>query len=150
MPKGVSGSKGKTLPKAPDYPFLTRPTDYDPNVHPKLLIKIMGIDGDSFTCFCAEVHIGRTTGYDWLKKHKEFKNAFDIANEKCEKKWRKELKSLMYRTDVNSALIKLFYANRFGMSDRVETHNTNDNNNLNAPAELGEVLDARKKYEREV
>lgn len=66
-----------------------RPTDYDPS-YCDLLIKTMS-QGDTLSCFCADIGIHRESAYEWMKKHPEFSNAYKKAQENALKFWEKML-----------------------------------------------------------
>src|SRR6267142_434787 len=93
-----------------------RPTDYHDEM-PILLYYAMS-EGKSVTRFCRDVSIGRNTFYQWLDRHKEFKDAFDHSEVRCEAFWEDWLVNNFENKNVNSALIKMFFTNRFKWADK--------------------------------
>lgn len=56
-----------------------RPTVYKPE-YPELFIKICK-EGGSICDFCVVAEIARSTFYEWLEAHEEFKQAYNIGRE---------------------------------------------------------------------
>ena len=54
-----------------------KPTEYDVDKHLGIMIDIFS-EGEGVVAFCAETLIAKTTFYEWLESHKEFKFAYDI------------------------------------------------------------------------
>lgn len=96
-----------------------RPTDYRDEYPMKLFMAMT--EGKSVTRFCSEVNVARKTFYEWVEKHEEFRNAFDAGREKCEAHWEEWLINNLSNKEVNSPLVKLFFANRFGWHDKIES-----------------------------
>ena len=66
--------------------------------------------------------ITRKTFANWLQLYPEFLNAYEEALTAGEAYWEESLRTdLMFNKDVNTALAKLYFANRFGWSDKQET-----------------------------
>jgi len=76
--------------------------------------------GKSVVQFCSEINIGRTTFYRWLDEN-ELRNTFELAQNHCEAHWETWLKNNLSNKEVNSVLVKMFFANRFGWSDKTES-----------------------------
>jgi len=138
-----------------------RPQEYDPSYHPKALIDYFDIDISTFKDititykngdtkeiteeeaaplptkrkFCKSVKIAVSTFYDWVKKHKEFSDAYIEATElqhdfimentlrknynaffgfqtmkNCHK-WRDKTEHEIGGTDGGPLLVKITYAN---------------------------------------
>lgn len=104
-----------------------RPTKYEESYCD--LIVEMASEGASFTEFRAAIGgVTRQTLHNWKDAHPEFLDAYTRAEVAGEAYWDKQMrKDLMYNKEVNSPLIKLYFANRFGWSDKVETKNENAN-----------------------
>lgn len=99
-----------------------RPSDYDKK-YCELFIKASR-EGKSVTRFCADIGIAKSTFYLWVKTHDQFSNAFNHGKTYCEAKWEEWLCNNLDNKEVNSALVKLFFTNRFGWSEKIE-NNTN-------------------------
>jgi hypothetical protein len=95
-----------------------RPTKYHEGM-PELLVEAMK-RGDSVTQFCADQDISKSTFYEWVREHQEFSHSFDRAAEKCEAYWESWLKNNMGNKNANGVLVKMFFTNRFGWSDKKE------------------------------
>src|SRR5579872_2600981 len=95
-----------------------RPTKYTDEM-PELLYNAMKA-GKSVVRFCSDQDISNDTFYEWLKVHKEFSEAFAVSKMKCEAHWEEWLIENMRNKDCNSVLIKMFFTNRFGWSDKKE------------------------------
>jgi hypothetical protein len=98
---------------------LGRPTDYNDSLPLKLFQAMT--EGKSVTRFCADIDIARKTFYQWIDKYPDFSNAFEVAKEKCEAHWEEWLVNNFSNKDINSTLVKLFFANRFGWHDKSES-----------------------------
>jgi len=80
--------------------------------------------GKSVTRFCRDIRISKQCFYEWVKLHKDFGDAFEQGKDDCEAFWEDWLVENLANKDVNSTLVKLFMANRFGWSDKSESkHN---------------------------
>jgi len=73
--------------------------------------------GFTWSTFAAEIQVSKSTVYDWLKKHKEFAEAKEIAEVKCEQFWEK--KGLKPKSrDFHFGVYKLVMTNRFGYKEK--------------------------------
>ncbi|TQE93017.1 MAG: hypothetical protein FKY71_18500 [Spiribacter salinus] len=77
-------------------------------------------DGASLTEFRAEIGgVSPQTVHNWKAKHPEFLEAFTRAEVMGQAYWEKKLRTeLMTDNKANAPLVKLYFANRFGWSDR--------------------------------
>lgn len=121
MKKKLKPNLSVSDPKKSKHPG-GRPPDYHDGM-PDLLIGAM-YEGKSVVRFCRDVRISRTTFYDWISRHEDFKNAYEIGKTDCEAYWEEFLVNNLMNKEVNSGLIKLFMANRFGWSDKQEAQMT--------------------------
>ncbi len=97
-----------------------RPTKYVPEQHIKLLYNIFN-QKEGIMAFCAEALIGQTTFFNWLKKHKEFKNAYDIAINIAGRQWEKLPQE---DSDFNFPYWSTIMKNRFGYGKpRIDVNN---------------------------
>lgn len=83
--------------------------------------------GKSVTQLSAKIGVNKTTIYQWAKDYPEYSNALTRGQELSEAFWETELVDMMRDRDVNAPLVKLYFANRFGWSDKqsVDQKNTN-------------------------
>lgn len=97
------------------------PTKYKPE-YCDLIIK-MAKDGASFTEFRAEIGgISRQTLHNWKDAHPDFMDAYTRAEVLGEAHWDSRMRNqLMFDKEINTALVKLYFANRFGWSDKTES-----------------------------
>jgi len=93
-----------------------RPTKYKPE-YCQLFDEFMS-KGKSVKQFAAHLKVRRETIYQWAKDNEEFSNIFTQAKEYAEAYWEDELQTMMYDRNINAPLAKLYFANRFGWTDR--------------------------------
>lgn len=98
-----------------------RPTDYTDEMPEKLLTAMFA--GKSVTRFCRDIRISTPTFYLWVSKHSQFSSAFELGKNDCEAFWEDWLVENLGNKEVNSTLVKLFFANRFGWHDKTESKN---------------------------
>lgn len=98
-----------------------QPTRYRDH-YPELLIQKMGREGLSVVRFCAlpELEIHKDTFFEWCKVHPLFSDSYAIAKAMCEAYWEKEVLNLWQAEKVNTALVRLYMANRFKWTERVD------------------------------
>jgi len=87
-----------------------QPTKYDRERHINLMFKIFS-KGESVAAFCAEALIGKTTFYNWLAIHQEFKDAYNIMINTAQKIWEDYPKN---NPDFNFPYWSTIMRNRFG------------------------------------
>lgn len=97
---------------------MSRPTKYTDEM-PEQLYAALEI-GKSVTQFAAEQGVSRSTVYEWAEHHPEFSDALTRGQEASQAYWETQLQSMMYNKEVNAPLVKLYFANRFGWSDKQE------------------------------
>lgn len=93
-----------------------RPTKYKPE-YCQLFDEFMS-KGKSVKQFAAHLKVRRETIYQWAKDNEEFSNIFTQAKEYAEAYWEDELQTMMYDRNINAPLAKLYFANRFGWTDK--------------------------------
>lgn len=79
--------------------------------------------GKSVTQLAKHLNVAKSTVYKWAEENKAFSDALELGKEFSQAYWEDELESMMYNKEVNSPLVKLYFANRFGWSDKTETKN---------------------------
>ena len=87
-----------------------KPTKYDAEKHLDIMDDVFSAGGD-VTAFCTQALIAKTTFYEWLKTHKEFKFAYDIMINIACKKWEDYPKN---NPDFNFPYWSMIMRNRFG------------------------------------
>ena len=98
-----------------------RPTKYKPE-YCELIVK-MAQEGASFTEFRAAIGgVTRQTLHNWKDAYPAFLDAYTRAETVGEAFWDRQMRTdLMYSKEVNAPLVKLYFANRFGWSDKTES-----------------------------
>ena len=91
--------------------------------------------GKSVTQLARHLNVSKSTVYKWAEEHKKFSDALSIGKEFSQAHWEDKLESMMYEKEVNTPLVKLYFANRFGWSDKSETKTdiTSGGEKLSAP-----------------
>jgi len=106
-----------------------RPTDYLPE-YCDLLVQ-RAAEGASLTEFCAEVGICRQTLHNWKDRHSEFLDAYTRAGIVGQAYWEKWLRTEgMMDSKANAPLVKLYFANRFGWSDKQDLQHTSPDGSM--------------------
>jgi len=125
---------------------IGRPTDYHDDI-PVLLIEAMR-NGKSVTRFCAQIGIAKQTFYRWLSEKPNFSDAFELAKNFCESYWEEWMVNNFTTKDINSTLVKLFMANRFGWSDKQDVKGDLDMK-LKVSEEATQIKEIRESYKKE-
>lgn len=99
-----------------------QPTKYTDDMPAKLIAAMES--GKSATRFARDIRVHKDTLYEWAKVHPEFSDAFKKAKDYCEAHWEEWLVNNLDNKNVNAGLVKLFMTNRFGWTDKKETHVT--------------------------
>jgi len=99
-----------------------RPTKYTDEM-PQKLMEAMN-QGKSVQRFCRDIQIDTDTFYEWVKVHPEFTGAFKKGRCYCEAHWEDWLVNHFDDKNVNSGLVKLFMANRFGWREKTDTNHS--------------------------
>ena len=87
-----------------------KPTKYEGERHLRLIFNVFN-KGEGVMTFCAEALITKPTFYEWLKVHKEFKEAYDIAINIAGRQWEAyPLKN----SNFNFPYWSMIMRNRFG------------------------------------
>lgn len=87
-----------------------RPTKYVQEQHIGLLFDIFN-QSEGVMAFCAEAMISQATFFNWLKKYKEFKEAYDIVINIAGRQWEKLPRE---NPDFNFPYWSTIMRNRFG------------------------------------
>ena len=81
--------------------------------------------GKSIIQLCAKLRVGTSTIYRWAEANEEFRDTLKLGRQLSQAHWEDKLEGMMFNKEVNSPLVKLYFANRFGWSDKAETKNEN-------------------------
>lgn len=100
-----------------------RPTDYKDEYN-DIAMDFLS-QGKSIIQLCGKLRVGRATIYRWAEQNKEFRDTLQLGKELSQAHWEDKLEGMMFNKEVNSPLVKLYFANRFGWSDKAETKNEN-------------------------
>lgn len=88
-------------------------------------------EGASLTEFCAEVGISRQTLHNWKDSHPEFLDAYIRAEVEGRAYWERWLRTEgITDSRINAPLVKLYLANRFGMSDKQSVDHTSSDGTM--------------------
>lgn len=87
-----------------------KPTKYEGDRHVGMLFEVFK-RGEGIVAFCAEALVSKPTFYEWLKAHKEFQEAYDVAINISAKKWETEM---ITNPDLNFGYWSTIMRNRFG------------------------------------
>jgi len=87
-----------------------RPSKYVQEQHIGLLFDVFD-QGEGIMAFCAEALISQKTFFNWLKKYKEFKEAYDIVINIAGRQWEKLPRE---NPDFNFPYWSTIMRNRFG------------------------------------
>ena len=121
---------------------MARPTKYTSDKPNKLYNALA--QGRSVTQFAAECGACRATIYNWAEEHPEFLDALTRGQEASEAHWESELQQMMRDPKVNAPLVKLYFANRFGWSDKQEYDHRSGDRSMSPQAQVtDEDLDRR-------
>lgn len=96
-----------------------RPTKYADDIC-KVAVEFLA-EGKSVTQLARKLCVAKSTVYKWATEHKEFSDALTRGGELSQAFWEDELVNMMYSKEVNAPLVKLYFANRFGWSDKTES-----------------------------
>lgn len=116
-----------------------RPTKYRPE-YAEQAIRQIGDEGQSITQFARNLRVARQTIYQWAEDHPEFYDALTCARDWSEAYWEDRMREFMTSRDANAPLIKLYLANRFKWTDKVEQEDDNSTNLASALDKLADKL----------
>ncbi len=96
-----------------------RPTKYDESMCKEA--KEFLAKGKSVTQLSAHLEVSKSTIYKWAEENAQFSDALTRGRELSQSYWESELVNMMYNKEVNPPLVKLYFANRFGWSEKTES-----------------------------
>lgn len=97
---------------------------------PDKVLQAVGDEGKSITQFARDMRVSRQTIYQWAEDHPEFSDALGRAKEWSEAYWEDQMLDFMVSKEVNAPLIKLYMANRFKWTDKVEDSGESESDRL--------------------
>lgn len=96
---------------------MGRPTKYISD-YDDLVCRVIGDQGKSLTQFARDLRVTRQTVHNWAADNPSFLDALTRAQEWSQAYWEDQLTGFMVDRNVNAPLVKLYFANRFGWSDK--------------------------------
>lgn len=110
---------------------MARPTGYDPEYHPKELLKLMA-SGAKDCIVWAALEISKDTYYRWLRQFPEFKEMHEKGLPLCERMWELKGEELMAKGDNKAFNYWIAFMNRkFGWATRGGSEGNTQINNIN-------------------
>ena len=88
-----------------------QPTKYDKEKHIGLLFDIFN-KGEGVMAFCADAMISQTTFFSWLKKYREFSEAYNVIINHAGRKW--ESYPINPKVNMEFSYWSIIMRNRFG------------------------------------
>jgi hypothetical protein len=88
-----------------------QPTKYDPKKHIGLLFDVFN-KGEGVMAFCADAMISQKTFFSWLKKHREFSEAYNVIINQAGRKW--ESYPIDPKVNIEFSYWSIIMRNRFG------------------------------------
>ncbi len=100
-------------------PGSGQPTKYDPKYCKQLIAEMQ--KGITFSGFCGKIKVSKTTAYDWVDKHKEFKAAKGVALN-CHAYWcdKEMIKGMWGGKSFNPTVWIFLMKNMHGWRDKME------------------------------
>ena len=97
-----------------------QPTKYTKE-HCERALEIVGRQGKSIVQLARDFEVSRQTIYQWALDNPEFSYTLEKAKDWAEAMWEdKYTNEFMESKEANAPLVKLYFANRFKWSDKVE------------------------------
>ena len=94
-----------------------RPTKYKPE-YCAIALDYVGEQGKSVTQLAKHLKVSKSTVYKWAEENQAFSDALSMSQEWSQAVWEDKLENMMYSKEVNSPLVKLYFANRFRWHDK--------------------------------
>ena len=98
-----------------------RPTKYEEEFED--IAESFLASGKSITQLAKHLNVSKSTIYKWAEENTKFSDALSIGREFSQAHWEDRLEDMMFDKEINTPLVKLYFANRFGWSDKTETKN---------------------------
>jgi hypothetical protein len=93
-----------------------RPPKYDKDYHPPLLL-LLFLEGKDIEAFCYAAEVHRDQFHTWVKKHKEFGEAYLYAKDLALLWWKERAHIGITDTSFNNTLWSMVMRNRFRFSE---------------------------------
>lgn len=94
-----------------------RPSKYEEE-YCEEAIDYVGNKGKSVTQLARHLQVAKSTVYLWAKQHPDFSDALTCARDWSEAYWEDKFIDMMVDKEVNSPLVKLYFANRFKWTEK--------------------------------
>lgn len=100
-----------------------RPTDYREEFCEQIIE--WAKEGWTFAEMASSLGVTRQTLHNWKKAHPRFLDAYTRAEQEGEAYWLRRMRvEMIFDPKVNAPMAKLYFANRFGWSDKLITEHT--------------------------
>ena len=86
--------------------------------------------GKSLTQLAKHLNIAKSTLYKWAEESQQFSDALQIGKDFSQAHWENRLEEMMFDKEVNSPLVKLYFANRFKWTDKQEVDNKSSDGSM--------------------
>lgn len=86
--------------------------------------------GKSLTQLAKHLNIAKSTLYKWAEENQKFSDALQIGKDFSQAHWENRLEEMMFDKEVNSPLVKLYFANRFKWTDKQEVDNKSSDGSM--------------------
>lgn len=93
-----------------------RPPKYDKDTHPALLL-LLFLEGKDIEAFCYAAEVHRDQFHTWVKKHKEFGDAYLYARDLALLWWKEKAHLGIIDTSFNNTLWSMVMRNRFRFTE---------------------------------
>jgi hypothetical protein len=94
-----------------------RPSEFNPE-YAAIALDYVGDQGKSITQLARHLRVSKQSIYNWMDKYPEFLDALRMAQEWGQGYWEDRLEDMMTDRSANAPLVKLYFSNRFGWTDR--------------------------------
>jgi len=122
-----------------------RPTKYTKELN-KIALDFLS-QGKSMVQLAKKLGVHRETLDNWAANHKEFFDTLKKGKLNSQACWEDRLELMMYDKDVNTPLVKLYFSNRFGWSDKQENkvdHQSSDGSMSPSNVSSNDIIEALK------
>lgn len=124
---------------------MARPSKYKDEYN-EIALEFLS-QGKSLVQLATKLGVHRDRLYEWAKVHEEFRDALELGKQNSQDHWENKLEEMMYMKDINTPLVKLYFANRFGWSDKQESkvdHQSSDGSMSPSNVSSNDITEALK------
>jgi hypothetical protein len=108
----------KTEKEKPEGYVFGRPTKYKKEFC-EIAVDFLGT-GKSMVQLGRKLGVAQSTMREWKNDYPDFSTALESGKDFSQSHWEDELEKMMFNKEVNAPLAKLYFANRFKWTDKVE------------------------------